>query len=256
VTGVERRFGGLTLGFIGALGTGYTQMNAPGSTMTSESWLLGLYMSAPVVGRVFTDGSFFFGEAENVIKRTQNLPVTDEFGAPSVLSLAGRTRMLSQEWLLQWGLGAVLTQEGSRWSVVPTVRVAYAGMHQQRARESGAMSMGIDADAKSTGTVFTRTGLDVSREGRLGRMPVRLTSSAAWVHDFAADPRRFGVRWQGVNAVPWSISSERRSADVLRLGVSLECGLGDRRTLRLYGEQEYLQNTKVFRGGVTFSIGF
>jgi len=256
VTGLERRFGALTLGLIGALGTSSTQLNEPNSSITSESWHLGLYMSTPVVGRVFADGGVFFGEGENVIKRTQTLLKTDEYGTPSTLSLSGRTRMMNQEWLVQLGAGAQLAPTGSKWSVVPTVRVAYAGVRQEGATESGAQSLGIVSHSKWNGTVLTRTGLDISKEGRVGRVPVRATGSAAWVHDFAVDPRRLGVRWQGVDSVPWMISSERRSADVLRLGASLELGLGDRRTLRLYGEQEYLQNTKILRGGVTFTIGF
>ncbi len=118
------------------------------------------------------------------------------------------------------------------------------------------MSLGIESESSGNATVLTRTGLDIAREGLLGSLPVRASGSAAWVHDFAADPRRLGVRWQGVDAVPWMIRTERRSPDVLRLGLSLEFGLGDRRTLRLYGEQEYLQNTKVLRGGVNFTICF
>ena len=213
-------------------------------------------MSVPVTSRVFADGAFFFGEGENELKRTQTLPTTDEFGAPSTLSLAGKARMLNQEWLVQLGVGAQLAPEGSKWSIVPTVRLAYAGVRQEGASESGAGSLGIRSDSKLNGTVLMRNGLDISKEGRVGRVPVRATGSAAWVHDFAADPRRLGVKWQGVDAVPWMISSERRSADVFRLGGSLELGLGDRRTLRLYGEQEFLQNTRVLRGGVTFTIGF
>lgn len=256
VTGVERRFGTLTLGWLGALGTGSTQINNPGSSITSESWHLGLYMSTPVTERIFADGSFIFGEGENVLKRTQTLPRTDEFGTPSTMSLASRTTLVNQEWLVQLGVGAQVAPAGGPWSIVPTVRVAYAGVLQQSAHESGAMSLGIESQSRRSGTVLSRTGLDIAREGRLGPVPVRATGSAAWVHDFAADPRRLGVKWQGVEAVPWLISSERRSADVLRLGFSLEFGLGDRRTLRLYGEQEYLQNTKVLRGGVNFTIGF
>jgi hypothetical protein len=36
----------------------------------------------------------------------------------------------------------------------------------------------------------------------------------------------------------------------------LEIGLGERRTLRLTGEEEFQQNTQILRGGVTFTIGF
>jgi hypothetical protein len=54
----------------------------------------------------------------------------------------------------------------------------------------------------------------------------------------------------------WTVSSGRGAADTLRVGGSIEVGLGDRRTLRLYGEQEFLQGNNVFRGGLNFTIGF
>jgi hypothetical protein len=42
----------------------------------------------------------------------------------------------------------------------------------------------------------------------------------------------------------------------LRLGASIEVDLSDRRKIRVYGEQEFLQGNEILRGGVTFSIGF
>jgi hypothetical protein len=38
--------------------------------------------------------------------------------------------------------------------------------------------------------------------------------------------------------------------------LALELGVGERRTLRLYGEQEFLQGRNLFRGGISFTIGF
>jgi len=247
VTGVERRFGQLTLGLMGGAGTGSTQMNQPNSKITSDSWHLGLYMSQPLGRRVFMDTAAFYGESENEIKRTQVLPTG---------TVSGRGRMLSQEFLLQAGLGAQLAASGSPWSIVPSARIAYAGVHQNSATEERAGSVGVRSNAKWNSTALSRTGLDVSREGRIGRLPTRMSANAAWVHDFAVDPRKLGVRWLGEQGSTWTISSGRRAADALKLGVSLEIGLGDRRTLRLYGEQEFQQNAKISRGGVTFTIGF
>jgi uncharacterized protein with beta-barrel porin domain len=247
VTGVERRFGQLTLGLMGGAGTGSTQMNQPNSKISSDSWHLGLYMSEPISRRVFMDTAAFYGESENEIKRTQVLPIG---------TVSGRGKMLSQEFLLQAGLGAQLAASGSPWSIVPSARIAYAGVHQNSATEEQAGSLGVRTNAKWNSTALSRTGLDVSREGRIGRVPTRMSANAAWVHDFAVDPRKLGVRWIGEQGSTWTISSGRRAADALKLGVSLEIGLGDRRTLRLYGEQEFQQDAKITRGGVTFTIGF
>ncbi|RFC44792.1 MAG: Autotransporter beta-domain-containing protein, partial [Verrucomicrobia bacterium] len=248
VTGVERRRGSLTLGLMGAVGSGSEQMNLTGAHISTDAWHLGIYMSSPLAWRLFLDVSGFYGEGDNTIRRTQNIP-----GLGVVQS---RVKALTQEWLLQVGMGAQLAPTASRWSIVPSVRVAYAGMKQSGILEDGAGSLGVRTDAAVQGTFMTRTGLEVATEWRLGRLPVRTSGGAAWVHDFDAGPRSVGVRWQGASDVPWAISSGKQTSDTLRAGLSFELGLGDRRTLRLYGEQEFLQGNRVLRGGVNYSIGF
>ena len=248
VTGVERRQGHLTLGLIGALGTGSEQMNATGARISSDVWHLGLYMSSPLFWKLFMDVSGFYGEAENIVRRTQNIPGVGVYES--------RINAVTREWLLQVGMGAQLAAEGSRWSIVPSVRGAYAGMRQGSMVETGAGELGVRTDAALRGTFITRTALEVASEWRLGRLPLRASGSAAWVHDFDARPRSMGVRWEGAPDVLWMISSQKQTSDALRVGLSFEIGLGDRRTLRLYGEQEFLQRNKVLRGGISYSIGF
>jgi hypothetical protein len=247
VTGVERRMGRATFGMFGASGTSRTQINLQNSSVRADSWHLGMYLSFPLGQRLFGDVSGFYGEAENLVRQTQALPG----GA-----MAGRVLMQTEEWMLQAGVGGQAAPKGSRWSVVPSVRVAYAGMHFEKANIEGLGALGMRSDAKWNGTVLSRSGLDVAREGKLGRIPVRSTASLAWVHDFNADPRRLGVAWQGLPSERWSISSSKQAQDTLRLGGAVEVGLSERRTLRLYGEQEFLQGNNVLRGGINFTIGF
>jgi len=194
------------------------------------------------------DVSGFYGEAENIVRRTQNIPGVGVYES--------RINAVTREWLLQVGMGAQLAAEGSRWSIVPSVRGAYAGMRQGGMVETGAGDLGVRTDAALRGTFITRTALEVASEWRLGRLPLRASGSAAWVHDFDARPRSMGVRWEGAQDLPWMISSQKQTSDALRMGLSFEIGLGDRRTLRLYGEQEFLQRNKVLRGGISYSIGF
>jgi hypothetical protein len=251
VTGVERRFGRATFGMMGASGTATTQLNRPNASVRSTSWHLGTYLSMPLGQRLFADVSGFYGEAENVIRQTQLALNSGTF-----TMLPGRAFMETQEWLLQGGLGGQLAREGSRWSLVPSARLAYTGMHFGKARVEGVGPLGIQSSAKWNATVLSRIGMEVAREGKVLRVPVRLTGTAAWVHDFLADPRELKVAWRGLEAGRWTVSSGRGAADTLRLGGSVELGLGDRRTLRLYGEQEFLQGNNVFRGGINFTIGF
>jgi ketopantoate hydroxymethyltransferase len=64
------------------------------------------------------------------------------------------------------------------------------------------------------------------------------------------------MRWQGAADSPFAVSSNQRSADSLRVGSSIEFTLGDRRTLRIYAEQDFAESNRVLRGGATFTIGF
>jgi hypothetical protein len=166
--------------------------------------------------------------------------------------------MLNEEWLLQLGIGAQVAPVAGPWSVVPSVRFAFAGVRQKAATEkmNALEALGIQSDAKTNQTVLMRSGLEITREGRIANVPVRASASTAWVHDFEADPRRLGVRWEGGDGAFWMLRGERQSADALRLGGALEIRVSYRKVLRVYGEQEYLNKAPVLRGGVSFSVGF
>jgi outer membrane autotransporter protein len=236
---------------LGGSGFATTQLNQPSSSVQATSWHLGMYLSVPVGQRLFADVTGFYGEAENVIRQTQ-LAIN---GGTSAM-LTGRALMQTQEWLVQAGLGGQLAAAGSRWSLVPSARVAYTGMHFGKASVEGVGPLGIKSDSKWNATVLSRVGVDLAREGKLWRVPVRVTGSAAWVHDFRTESRDLSVAWRGLEAGRWTVSSGRSASDLLRVGGALEFGLGERRTLRLYGEQEFLQGRNVFRGGINFTIGF
>jgi autotransporter-associated beta strand protein len=251
VTGVEHRFGRATFGILGASGYATTQLNQPSSSVRSTSWHMGMYVSIPVGRRLFADVSGFYGEAENVIRQNQ-LAINGGTAA----MLPGRALMETQEWLLQAGVGGQMAGEGSRWSLVPSARFAYTGMHFGKAQIEGVGPLGIKSDSTWNATLLSRVGLDVAREFNLVRLPVRLTGSAAWVHDFNTAPRHMSVAWQGLEDRRWRVGSGGSASDLLRLGGAIEFGIGDRRTLRLYGEQEFLQGRNVFRGGFSFTIGF
>jgi hypothetical protein len=129
-------------------------------------------------------------------------------------------------------------------------------MHFGKSKVEGIGPLGVRSDSKWNATLLSRVGLDLAREYKLARVPVRLTASAAWVHDFNTEPRVLSVAWQGLEERRWGVGSGGTASDLLRVGGALEFGIGDRRTLRLYGEQEFLQHINVFRGGISFTIGF
>jgi autotransporter-associated beta strand protein len=247
VSGLERRFGRLTLGIIGAAASGGAQIALPNSKVSSDSWHVGGYASMPLTRRLFADASAFYGETSSVINRTQQLPT-------GVLS--SRAKVFGSEWMVQAGFGMQMAAPGSSWSLVPTVRVAYAGSHQGAAREEGAGAFGIQTDAQSSGTFLLKSGLEGAKEWRMGGVPFRASGNLEWTHDFDIDPRRMGLRWQGESASRWTLSSARGQADTVKLGAALEIGLSDRKTLRIYGSHEFRRSGVTTHMGVSVNIGF
>ncbi|MEI6712446.1 MAG: autotransporter-associated beta strand repeat-containing protein [Verrucomicrobiota bacterium] len=247
VTGVERRFGRLTLGLVGATSFGSTHLSGPDSSIHSDSWHLGGYVSLPIGGGVFADASALFGDVSNEVKRTQNLPTG---------TVQSRTTIHGNEWMLQAGGGIQLAGTASTWSLMPTVRLAYAGVRQGTLKEQGAGAYGVDADAIQNGTVLLKTSLEGSKEWKLRGRPLRLSGNVEWLHDFDVDPRRTGFRWQGAPGSEWGLSSAGGKADGVKLGMALELAVTDRRTLRLYGEREFLQRGAQLHLGFSVSVGF
>jgi hypothetical protein len=103
---------------------------------------------------------------------------------------------------------------------------------------------------------FSRVGLDVAKELSAGPLLVRLGANAAWVHQFETDPLKLDAQLQNAAVESWTLESAPRDSDALRLGGFLEIVVNERRRIRVYGEEEFLRGSQIFRGGVTISIGF
>ncbi|MEI6715772.1 MAG: autotransporter outer membrane beta-barrel domain-containing protein [Verrucomicrobiota bacterium] len=247
VTGLERRFGRLTIGLIGAKGGGSAQLRSPAAAVSSDTWHLGGYVSLPIADRIFADASAFFGEALNTIKRTQNLP-----GG----TVSSRSSVYGNEWMLQTGLGMQMASQTSSWSLVPTIRVAYAGSRQGGARETGAGAFDIRTDSRTSGTVLLKSGIEGAKEWRIAGIPLRMSGNLEWLHDFDADPRRLGVRWEGALSAPWTLSGAPGRVDMFKLGMSFDVGLSNTATVRVYGEHEFLKKGPATYFGICYSIGF
>jgi len=247
ITGVERPFGPLILGLFGAAGTASEQLNLLESRITSDSWHMGLYSSLPVGQRVFLNGAAIYGQSDNVFKRSL-----------SGLSLGavGRGKMEGEETLFQLGMNVQVAPPEVNWSAVLGAEISYGLVHSGSARESGMGVLGADVSAASESTVFSRLGIELAKELRVKGLPLRFAGNASWVHDYEADPKMLSARMQIPGASSWKIESERRTADALRTGLSLELGVGDRKTLKIYGDQQFQSGGHVLRGGVTFTIGF
>ncbi|MEY5026926.1 MAG: hypothetical protein RLZZ244_2454, partial [Verrucomicrobiota bacterium] len=247
VSGVEHRFGRLTLGLFGVMQTGGLQLSGPSGSVRSESWHVGGYGTLPLGERLFADAMAVYGEDESEVKRTQWLP-------DGVVNSRGRSR--SREWMLQLGGGMQLGPSGGLWSLVPSMRVAYLGARQAGVREEGGGAFGVSTGAATHGTLLSRTALEAARELRIGGLPIRVAGNVEWVHNFHSDPRGTRVRWQGDESRLWEISSARSRRDSVRFGVSLELVVADRKTLRIYGEHEFFRRAQGSQFGLSFAVGF
>ena len=98
--------------------------------------------------------------------------------------------------------------------------------------------------------------MELSRELTVSGVPLRLSGNVSWLHDFECDPKMLSTRLQVPGGSSWTIESDRRSADALRAGLSIEMAVGNRKTLRVYGDQQLQSGGNLIRGGVTFTIGF
>ena len=247
VTAVERNFGSLTFGLFGAVGSASNQINSPESTISADSWHTGMYSSLPLSERLFFDSSLLYGQANNVIKRP--LPYL-------AAGTGARGEAYSEEWLLQLGFGAQLAPKETDWSAVLSAGFSCGNIRMGAVKETGAGGLGVDSAGNSNSTAMGRMAFELAKDWRVHGVPVRTLASVSWTHDFEADPRSLGVHLQGSPGNEWMVTSEKRSADALHAGVSVEVGLSERRTLKIYGEQEVQQSRSVLHGGVTFILGF
>jgi hypothetical protein len=247
LTGVERRFGDAVIGLLGGAGGSQTQLALQTAKVSAETWHAGAYSSAKLGQRIFLSTAALFGQAENTVRRTVPL------GPQEVTT---HSKMESQEWLAQVGVGAQLTAEDSSWKVIPTLQVVHAEVNLESVLESGLGEMGSQTRASRHSMTFSRIGLDVAKEVKAGGLPVRLGVNAAWVRQFETDPLQIEAQVQSGGIEAWTIQSGALAGDALRLGGFLELELNERRRIRVYGEEEFLQGGRIIRGGVTFSIGF
>ncbi|RFC43194.1 MAG: Autotransporter-associated beta strand repeat-containing protein, partial [Verrucomicrobia bacterium] len=247
VTAVERNFGSLTFGFYGAVGSASEKISSPESTIAAESWNTGMYSSLPLTDRLFFDSSLLYGQASNVVKRP--LPYLS-----SGTGARGETQ--TEEWLLHLGFGAQLAPEKTDWSAVLSAGFSCGEIRMGAVKETGVGGLGVEAAASSKSTALGRMSFELAKDWRVYGVPVRTLATVSWTHDFEVGPQSLGVHLQADPGNAWMVSGAGRSPDALHAGLSLEVGLSERRTLKIYGEQELQQSSSVLHGGVTFSIGF
>ncbi|MEI6872432.1 MAG: autotransporter outer membrane beta-barrel domain-containing protein, partial [Verrucomicrobiota bacterium] len=247
VTAVEKAMGPVTIGFLGALGSSNTQMSQADSKISADSWHLGSYASLPVGARGFLNVAALYGQAENKIQRL--LPYAST-------GTGARGTSFSEDWLLQVGGGVELAPKETDWSAVLSADFAYGGVKMGAIHETGIGDLGVESAGETHVSPLSRLGFALAKEWRIGSVRVRPEASVFWIHNFDTEIKPLEMHLIGDSGTAWSVSSRQRSPDSLRAAASVEFGLGGRRSTRIYGEEELQQGINVFRGGVTFTVGF
>jgi uncharacterized protein with beta-barrel porin domain len=241
VSGVEKRFGTVTLGISGALGsTSATFANSMGSVST-DSWHGGLYGQLPMEV-VVLDAGFSYGQADSTVKRDIYLGST-------------RSKIQSTEWVAQFGLSLPLRTDMESVTIVPTLHVMYTGYNQSAANEDALSGLEAKVGSASTNALLTKTGIQALKTMRVFGKPARLGASIDWLHNFNADRREVDVAL-GASAASARFQSSKAGADAIRAGLSGELGLTDRVWLRLNIDHQVQANQDTTNTRVSVGVQF
>jgi len=248
--GIERPFGLGRVGLIGAVGSTSASFQLPTTTIKSDSWHLGGYMSLPVAP-FFADIAFMYGRIDNDARR--NIEVKGYEARP-------RARFGSDEYTLRLGGGIQIMPAQSTWEITPTEHLLYVGGLQAALSETGGArpNLGGDLGARiqkaKTGGLINEVGLTVGRRWVVRTIPVAVRLKGNWIHDFDGTG---SVQASFVGAPESAGRFTSRSSggdrDALKLNVSVEVSLTQRLSLRIGGEHEKRKNST--KSSLTISMG-
>jgi hypothetical protein len=156
------------------------------------------------------------------------------------------------------GMGLQLAPKLTDWSALLTAKLAYGSVHVDSVSESGVGALGMDAAGHHDPILLSRIGLEIVKESKVYGTPVRTAVSIAGTRDQRTDSKSVAVHLQGNPDLEWMVTSEKYSPNSLNFGASIEIGFSDRRSLKIYGEQNVQPGSSgnISRGGVSFTIGF
>jgi hypothetical protein len=237
--GVERKFGDLRLGLLGATGQADASFDGGGSVET-DHWHAGGYASV-ALGAATVDASALWGSADNTSKRP--------FGGAQVRSAFG-----SNDTQLGVGLAINLAEPSSLWQLTPVARLKYLGYSQDAFTETGAGF--VQADKMSESTWLSKLGIRFSRSAEAGKkIAIGLDGGAYWMHDYSAEGRQMNLRLTGTNA---SFSTRGRDADsdFVQVNAGLHATFSNIFTVRMGWQQDFGGNRNQGTGILSFAVNF
>jgi hypothetical protein len=243
LTGVERQFGKLKLGIMGAAGTSNGNFSIASGRVNADSWHGGVYLQVPAARAVW-DAGFSYGRADTTVQRNLG-----GLGSTSA-------RMENPEYVLRFGLAMPLVAGSGKYSVVPSAHLIHSS-YQGREFSEKQLGTGVEANMgrMNEHALVGRFGLEASRWlelfGRLGRFGLRVD----WLHHFDLDGREADIAL-GASEARSRFVGARRSADAIQIGIVGKVALTDRMQLRLNFDQQNDSGRRNIGGSVSLEFRF
>jgi len=253
LTGVEKRFGKLTLGLTGAVGSTSSTLGLGMGSVTTDTWHVGLYGSSPVEasGRsVVLDAAFVYGNGDTTFKR-DNVSVTGVSGGGSTSAKA-----TNSEWMLQFGAALPFRTSDESLTVTPSVHLVLAGLNQNALSEGSLNGLGALVSKNNATSTAVRSGVQVAKLLKLANKETRLTASLDWVHSFDSDRRDVDIALTGSTGGSTKFQSSKAGADAARLGLGAEMALTPRTRLRVNLDEQVQSSQSSTNGSVSIGVQF
>ena len=252
ISGVEKRFGQLTLGLTGAVGSTSATLGSGMGSVTTDTWHGGLYGSMPVEARgfkVFLDAAFAFGSGETMFRRDVNVPGVAGGGSTSA-------KGSNSEWLLQFGAAVPLRTADESLTVTPSLHLVLAGFNQSALSEGSLNGLGALMSKQTATSTAVRTGVQAAKLMKIARRDTRLTASVDWIHSFDSDRRDVDIALTGSTGGATKFQSSRAGGDAVRLGVGGEIAFTQGIRLRINLDEQLQSSQSSTNGSVSFGVQF
>ncbi len=254
ISGVEHRFGDLTLGLTGAVGSTSATFKQSSSSLSTDTWHVGLYGSTPIdledFGVVF-DAGLVYGEGDSTVKRSLS---------GTGLGLGTFTgKVASTEWMAQIGASFPSVLPDDTYTVTPSLHLLYGSYRQGAINEitDGTLAaLGARVGAFSQSSLATRLGLQGAKLLRVGQMPARLTASANWLHSFDAAGRQVDISFATPGATAQKFGSSRTGMDAFRIGLGGEIAITDRTRFQLTIDHQLQKGQSHTSGNASIGVQF
>ncbi|NBV87312.1 MAG: autotransporter outer membrane beta-barrel domain-containing protein [Verrucomicrobia bacterium] len=249
ISGVEHRFGDLTLGLTGAVGSTSANFKESGASLSTDTWHAGLYGSMPLeleeLGLVF-DAGFVFGQGEAKMKRSLS----------SVGAGNSTGNVSSSEWMGQIGISIPSLLPDDTTTITPSLHLIYGSYSQKAVNEGSLTGLEAKVGAYSQASAASRLGLQAAKLMRVGRLPARLTASMNWLHSFDSGGRNVDIAFSSAGSKTGQFSGTKTGMDAIRLGLGSELAITDRTRFLLTIDHQIQKGQSSTTGNASVGVQF